>query len=107
MCSISFHSADVSNAAKKFCRNRNNNSPGRIIFFQFSLKYHLFEDNDKAQSDIRSENFNHKKWYNMWASCKTTVCLKLSRRSKNILFQIASKQTPYIWLAAREVDFNV
>jgi hypothetical protein len=73
MCNISFRSADVSNATKKVYRNRNNNKPGRIIFVQSSLKYQLFEDNAKAQSDIRLENFNHKKLYNMWASCKTNV----------------------------------
>jgi len=40
-----------------------NNKPGRITFFSSSVSNigQLFEDNAKAQSDIRSENFNHQK----------------------------------------------
>jgi len=40
-----------------------NNKPGRITFFFSSVSNirQLFEDNAKAQSDIRSENFNHQK----------------------------------------------
>jgi len=39
-----------------------NKKPGRFFFFFFSSVSNirqLFEDNAKAQTDIRSENFNH------------------------------------------------